>query len=357
MAFAVCAEQFDVANPDWGTALIQKALDQAGLDLNNDFVSNVVLLATPEFADSFEELLHSAVGMTRCMSVWGGCVAGLWVDGKVLGNKPALLVGVFGEAFQAQHDSSTIKISLADTDFDEPCFQVHSTECSEARVRANGMGLLSYGANYSNLPRASHGRITNSRFSHISLQVQNALWLNSEGLHFLSDPMEVTTTNGLFLIEVNGKKAAQALNCPDEQTKPVGLRLQVIHEAGETWVPVMNLLADGTLGLAAPVSKGQTVRLAMRLSEPERQLPNTFRAIANDAFENQEPDLGFIVSGMERSALCHPNEAEFEAVAQAFPKTQLIGILGQAAWLENDEHVVHPPRNNRLALCLFKSKK
>lgn len=353
MAFAVCAEQFELANPDFGLDLIQQALEKSGLDLNTDFVSNVVLLATPAFADHFEELLHSAVGMTRCMSVWGGCVAGLWINGQVVGDQPALLVGVFGDNFQAKKDQSTIKISLADTDFDEPCFQISTPECSQTEVQASGAGLLSYGANYSDLPRAQHGRITSNRFNELSLQGSHPVWLNSEGLHFLSDPVEVTTTNGLFLIEVNHQKAAKALNCPSEQTRPVGLRLQVIHDSGETWIPVMNLLADGTIGLAAPVSKGQTIRLAMRYSDEQFNLPAQLQNLSEKAFHNKAPDLGFILAGMERSALCHPSMAEFEAIAQALPETTLIGILGQAAWLENKDQVVHPPRNNRLALCLF----
>lgn len=355
MAFAVCSKKFEIASLELGLALVQKAIEQSGLNLKKDFASNVILLATPDFVEQFEELLQGTVAMTRCMSVWGGCVAGLWVKDEIVSDQPALLVGIFGDSFQTRHDASTVKISLADTDLDEPFFQISTPEDSQTTVQATCAGLLSYGANYSKLPRAVHGRVTSNQFTQIALQGNKPLWLNSEGLNFLSKPMEVTTTNGLFLIEVNGQKAARALKCPGEQTKPVGLRLQVLHETGETWIPVMNMLADGTLGLAAPVSKGQKVRLAIRYAENEFQLAAELQELSKQQFGEHAPDLGFLIAGMERSAICHPNLAEFESIVKAFPETTLIGILGQAVWLENKDTVVHPPRNNRLALCLFNS--
>ncbi|MDX1668258.1 MAG: hypothetical protein R3194_02470 [Limnobacter sp.] len=359
MASVVCAEQFEVAHADLALDLVRKAMNQSGLDLNTNFASNVVLLATPAFAEDFETILHGTVGITRCMSVWGGCVAGLWVNNSLVSEQAAMVVAVFDSTFAADKDSPALHITLSDTDFSEPCFKVSVTEPASTEIQADGVGLLSYGANYSKLPRAASGRLCSQPFNTLSLSpaANEALWMNSEALHYLSEPVTVDSTNGLFLLQAQGQPAAKALNCPDEQTRPVGLRLQIIHEEGETWVPVMNILADGTLGLAAPVTKGQTIRLAKRSIQHPEDIAARFKKLAQAQFASAPPEFGFLLAGMERSSLCHAALGDFERIAESFPDTQLIGILGQATWLETEKHVILPPRNNRLALCLFNSPK
>ncbi|MCQ8896356.1 hypothetical protein NQT62_07905 [Limnobacter humi] len=358
MSHAICVRRCETATLDDVVSALDDALTQASLRRHSDYVSRVWVLCTPHFSSMMADVAQAAVTKTQCMNVWGGCVSGLVVDGEVTGHEPAIAVAVFGHAFEtaghegqpfdsirlqlSEHDPSAHTVDVAQ--LNEPGTVVHNADC---------LGMLSYGANYAKMPRLHHGRLAGDHLADTVLRVSNPLVLNSEGLEFLTDPQVVEESNGLFLIQINGLPAAHALRCPAEQTKPVGLRLQVFHAHGESWVPVMEIHADGTLGLAAPVVKGQRVRLARRTAQAiEREIPD-WKTAAAKRFNNQPPAIGVLFAGFERSALCHETDQDIAAVLAAFPDTQWFGALGQAAWLNDGATLLTPPRNNRLSICLF----
>lgn len=363
MSHAVCLEQYEHPSIDAVCNLIDQAMAQANLRRHNDYISRVFLFCTPHFAHLFADLAHQCFSKTNCMNVWGGCVAGLVGNRQVLGERPAAMVAVFGKAFEvtpqqgtpAQANIETLNLVLAEQDHDlTQRWEESPYEPDSAQVPANTIGLLSYGANYAKMPRVENSRLSSGPESCMQLRTHQSLVLNSEGLEFLGKAATVTQANGLFLIKADGIQAATALHCPGEQTRPVGLRLQLIHEQGESWVPVMDILPDGTLGLAAPVLNGQRVRLARRKHNAMAQEIEHWLPMINTHFEPRKyPKLGFVVAGFERSTLCHLDEQDIQTLMQTLPDTALFGILGQAAWLGNQQVVLTPPRNNRLSLCLF----
>lgn len=358
MNYASQAQVFETATLEAGIALIEDVITQARLRRNSDFISRVFLFATPHFAELIEELAHACISRTNCMNIWGGCVSGLLYQGKVLDHNPAILLAVFGEKFEpaTPHTgrSKTLNLCLSENELGMPdSADAAPLEPDAPNVQANTLGLLSYGANYAHMPRIEHGRKSSGNQCTSSICVHNPLILNSEGLEFLTEPKKVTESNGLFLIKVDKEVAAQALQCPQEQTKPVGLRLQVLHEEGESWVPVMAIHADGTLCLVAPVMKGQSVRLARRTAHAVMDEIKTWQPIVKNHFKKNLPKLGFLMAGFERSQMCHPTHDDVALVLNAFPDTDIIGVFGQACWLAMDNQSMTPPRNNRLGLCLF----
>lgn len=361
MSHAICVQVFEEATLENAQRVIEDAVEKAGLRRHSDYISRVVLLCTPHFAPYLQDIAQHCVGKTKCMNVWGGCVSGLLGEGQVFSNEAAILVAVFGKEFEVrQEDSPTAHAALALCMVEhEQVLTDHWTladkEPDSSLVAADTLGLLSYGANYSKMPRVEHGRICGDDICSTELLVQNPLVLNSEGLTFLSKAKIVSESNGLFLIGVGNEKAALALNCPNEQPRPVGLRLQVNHDNGESWIPVMEIHADGTLGLAAPVLKGQRVRLAHRTPKAiDREIKEWMPAV-NAHFGKQAPQVGVLFAGFERSQMCHADDNDIATVLAHFPNTEWIGVFGQAAWLNNGNTVVTPPRNNRLSLCLFNS--
>lgn len=357
MSHAICGQVFDSANLQNGQALVERTLKKAQLRRHSDYVSRVLLLATPHFADCIADIAQWAVGASNCMNIWGGCFSGLVFDQKIHGKEPAMVVMVLGEQFEALRlkpaSYTELKLAQMDSDHGDTLLSSTAVEHQSPQVKADVLGLLSYGANYAKNMRIDHGRLGREGRSELSLATQKLLVLNSEGLTFLSEAQEITESNGLFLIEINGLPAAAALNCPPEQTRPVGLRLQVELEKGEMWIPVMSINVDGTLSLAAPVLKGQRVRLAKRAGQAIGQELKTWAPIVAKQFPDSTPELGFIVAGLERTQLCHEHENDVAEVIRALPRTQLIGVLGQAAWLEHNQQLQCPPRNNRLCVALF----
>ncbi|HEX4918218.1 MAG TPA: hypothetical protein VFV43_10005 [Limnobacter sp.] len=355
MTHAICAQDFDEANLDHGLRLLARAMEKANLRRHSDYVSRVFLLCTPHFADLLEELAHACVAKTNCMNVWGGCASGLLGEGQVYFDKPALVIAVFGEIFESKnHETESLHLCLIEHEQALlTTSQLNSIEPDSPCLPANTLGLLSYGANYAKIPRVEHGRACHEDLCQTTLRVQSPVVFNSEGLTFFTGVQTVTESNGLFLIGVGGQTAAEALNCPEQQTRPVGLRLQVIHEKGESWVPVMEIHADGTLGLAAPVMKGQRIRLARRTQQAiEHELPHWQTEIMSK-FGANNPSIGIMFSGFERSHLCHADENDIASVLRAFPDTKWLGVFGQAAWLSQGLQVITPPRNNRLSVCFF----
>lgn len=354
MSYAVCMQEFELPEPDQVHQVIEQALKEAKLRRFDDYITKVILLATPAYSEIFDDILHQTVTQTQCMNVWGGCVGGIMADGKLLADRPGILIAVFGQAFEAgqKFETNNLRLYLAQSDLDDAQL-TEAHDKSQAPKNSIGMGLLSYGANYANLPKSEHGRIDQRNCSRLMLKVDNPLLLLSEGLEFLSEPQEVTEANGLFLLKVADTTPTDALNCPDHQTKPIGLRLFVDQGEESQWIPVMNVLADGTLGLAAPLSVGQRVQIARRFSDDSENLETKFQRIAANHFPDGPPRLGIIMSGLERTSLCHPEQAEMEELARAFPETSIIGIVGQANWNDQDGEIKHPPMNNRLTLCLF----
>lgn len=270
MSHAICVQVFAEPRFEDAITLIESAVEKAGLRRHSDYISRVILLCTPHFAPLLQDLAQMCVSKTNCMNVWGGCVSGLLGQGQVFSNEPTVLIGVFGKEFETPQDKlpaghSALNLCMVEH---EQVLADHWTladcEPSSSKVEADTLGLLSYGANYAKMPRIEHGRLSGEAICSTQLLVQNPLVLNSEGLTFLGPYQTVTESNGLFLIRVGNEKASAALQCPSEQPRPVGMRLQVLHDKGESWIPVMEIHADGTLGLAAPVLKGQKVRLAHR---------------------------------------------------------------------------------------------
>ncbi|HEY1057817.1 MAG TPA: hypothetical protein VGE55_03700 [Limnobacter sp.] len=358
MSHAICVRRFEIATLDNASSVIDEALANAGLRRHSDYVSRVWVLCTPHFAQLMHEVAQAAVAKTQCMNVWGGCVSGLVVDGTVTGNEPAIAVAVFGHAFEtAGQEGETfdsVRLQLCEQDPSTHSVDfAHVNEPGAVVLNADCLGMLSYGANYAKMPRVHHGRLAGDATAEMVLKVSKPLVLNSEGLEFLTGPQRVDESNGLFLIQVDGLPAAQALQCPAEQTKPVGLRLQVCHDHGESWIPVMDIHADGTLGLAAPVVKGQLVRLARRTTQAIEQDIPAWQTAAAIRFDHRPPAIGVLFAGFERSALCHETDRDISAVLNAFPDTLWIGALGQAAWLSEGATLLTPPRNNRLSICLF----
>lgn len=357
MSYAICGQVFEVATLQNGQALVEKALKKSQLRRHSDYVSRVIVLGTTHFADCLTELAQWCVGASNCMNVWGGCVTGLVFDGKLHGKDPALLVMILGEHFEPSRQGTQaeelLSLCLADSDHGDLRLSGSPMEQTSPEVPANLMGLLTYGANYAHNPRIDKGRPCKETRSSAQLNAKKLLVLNSEGLEFLTEPKEVTETNGLFLLKVGGQPAAMELKSPQEQTRPVGLRLQVIHDKGEMWIPVMSVNPDGTLSLAAPVSKGQKVRLAKRGGKAMAHELKQWAPLISEHFSEGAPEIAILMAGVERTQLCHEHENDVAEVIRALPRTQLIGILGQATWLENSEILLSPPRNNRLCVCLF----
>ncbi|MDH4394861.1 MAG: hypothetical protein QE278_04200 [Limnobacter sp.] len=359
MSYAICGQVFELANLQNGQALVEQTLKRSKLRRHSDYVSRVILLATTHFADCLTELAQWSVGASNCMNVWGGCVSGLVFDGKLHGKDPALLVMVLGEHFEPGKSnlkkSELLTLCLADSDHGDARLSGSPMEQTGPAVPANVMGLLTYGANYAHNPRVDNGRPCKDTRSAAQLNACKLLVLNSEGLEFLTEPKEVTDTNGLFLLKVENKPASAQLQCPVEQTRPVGLRLQVIHSKGEMWIPVMSINPDGTLSLAAPVSKGQKVRLAKRGGKAMAVELKQWAPLINEHFSEGAPEIGIIMAGVERTQMCHEHENDVAEVIRALPRTHVIGLLGQATWLENTDELLSPPRNNRLCVSLFNS--
>ncbi len=363
MSHAICVEVFSEASLENVTALVESAVKKAGLRRHSDYVSRVILLCTPHFAPLLQDLAQLCVSKTNCMSVWGGCASGLLGQGQVFSDEPTILIAVFGEEFEPPQTSiptqhATLNLCMVEH---EQVLTDHwayaDCEPDSSAVAADTLGLLSYGANYAKMPRIEQGRLCGEALCSTQLLVQKPLVLNSEGLTFLGPYQTVTESNGLFLIRVGDNTAAAALQCPGEQPRPVGMRLQVIHDKGESWIPVMEIHADGTLGLAAPVLKGQKVRLAHRTpkaidTEIHEWMPNV-----NVHFDEKAPELGILFAGIERSQMCHAEDNDVATVLANFPDTEWIGVFGQAAWLNQGNTVITPPRNNRLSLCLFNRPK
>ncbi|MCR2746026.1 hypothetical protein [Limnobacter parvus] len=361
MSHAICVQIFEEATLDNAQRVIEDAVQKAGLRRHSDYISRVVLLCTPHFAPILQEIAQHCVGKTKCMNVWGGCASGLLGEGQVFSNEPAILVAVFGKEFEVRQEgipTDHAALTLCMVEHEQVLsdhWEIAECEPDSSIVAADTLGLLSYGANYAKMPRVEHGRISGEAICSTELLVLNPLLLNSEGLTFLSPAKEVSECNGLFLIQVAEEKAAVALKCPSEQPRPVGLRLQVVHEKGESWIPVMEIHADGTLGLAAPVLKGQMVRLAHRTPKAiDREIKQWMPAV-NKHFDQNAPQIGILFAGFERSQMCHADDNDIATVLNHFPETEWIGVFGQAAWLNNGDTVVTPPRNNRLSLCLFNS--
>lgn len=361
MSHAICVQVFQEATLDNALVVINNAVNKAQLSRHSDYISRVILLCTTHFSPILQEVAQHCVSKTKCMNVWGGCASGLLGAGQVLSNEASILVAVFGEEFEVRKESIPAKhsaLTLCMVEFEHILFDLWKPAESEpdsSLVTANTLGLLSYGANYAKMPRVEHGRLSGEAVCSTELLVQNPIVLNSEGLTFLTPAKTVSESNGLFLISVDDDKAVQALNCPNEQPRPVGLRLQVVHDKGEGWIPVMEIHADGTLGLAAPVLKGQKVRLAHRTAKAiESEIKNWMPAV-HSHFDGGVPQVGILFAGFERSQMCHADDNDISTVLSHFPNTEWIGVFGQAAWLNNTDTVVTPPRNNRLSLCLFNS--
>lgn len=358
MSYAVCVKSFEHASLENAVSVIEEVISQAGLRRYNDYISRVWIFCTPHFAELMPEIAQAAVAKSNCLNVWGGCVSGLLQGTQVTGHEPGVLVSLFGKEFEPSDDDSGAKTEVSfciaenDNDTVRKWSQVEH-EPIASKVAANTIGLLSYGANYVKMPSIEHGRISHANEISNTLATKKPLVLNSEGLSFLTDPLLVSESNGLFLIKVNGLKAAEALDCPQEQTRPVGLRLHVIHEQGESWIPVMEIHADGVLGLAAPVMKGQRVRLAKRTPKAIEQDIAEWLPAIQENFGGQPPQLGILFAGFERSQMCHAFDDDIAAVVRAFPDTTWIGLFGQAAWLAQDHDLITPPRNNRISLCMF----
>lgn len=361
MSHAICVQMFEEATLENAQRVIEQAVEKAGLRRHSDYIARVVLLCTPHFASILQDVAQSCVSKTHCMNVWGGCASGLLGEGQVFSNEATILVAVFGKEFEVRQDETFEKnsaLTLLMVEHENTLTEQWSRaeiEPDTSQVDADALGLLSYGANYSKMPRVENGRLCDEAICTTRLLVENPLVLNSEGLAFLSPARTVSESNGLFLIRVAEEKAVVALKCPSEQPRPVGLRLQVIHEQGESWIPVMEIHADGTLGLAAPVMKGQRVRLAQRTPKAIDAEIKKWMPAVNAHFKNKAPDIGILFAGFERSQMCHADDDDINSVISHFPDTEWIGVFGQAAWLNKRDMVVTPPRNNRLSLCLFNS--
>ena len=361
MSHAICVQVFEEATLNNAHLVIEKAVEKAGLRRHSDYISRVILLCTPHFAPILQEIAQHCVSKAKCMNVWGGCASGLLGEGQVFSNQATLLVAVFGAEFEIpqkevppKHSAFTLCLVEHEQVLTDH-WKLAETEPTSSLVTADTLGLLSYGANYAKMPRVEHGRICDEAVCSTELLLQNPLVLNSEGLTFLTEAKIISESNGLFLIGVANEKAAVALKCPDELPRPVGLRLQVLHDKGESWIPVMEIHADGTLGLAAPVMKGQKVRLAQRTPKAIEQEMKKWMPAVELHFDNKPPQLGIFFAGFERSQMCHADDNDIATVLTHFPNTEWIGLFGQAAWLNNGDTVVTPPRNNRLSLCLFNS--
>ncbi|HEX4856519.1 MAG TPA: hypothetical protein VFV28_06870 [Limnobacter sp.] len=359
MSHATFIQSFSVASIENAQQVLERAIEMAELRRHSDYVSRVILLCTPHFAPIIHEVAQLCVSKTQCMNVWGGCASGVLGKGQLHSNEPAILVGLFGKEFQTPSGSlppmhKALQLCLVEH---EQVLTEHWTlaesEPDSINVSADTLGLLSYGANYSKMPRIEQGRISGDAVCCTQLLVRDPLVLNSEGLTFLTAPQTVTETNGLFLLRVDQRQAALALNCPPEQPRPVGLRLQVIHDKGESWIPVMDIHADGTLSLAAPVLKGQRVRLAHRTPQAITQEVKEWLPLVERVYGASPPEVGILFAGLERSEICHSDHTDVTQVLASFPNTEWIGVFGQAVWLNQGDLVVTPPRNNRLSLCLF----
>lgn len=361
MSHAISVQMFEEATLENAAAVIESAVEKAGLRRHSDYISRVVLLCTPHFASILSEVAQHCVSKTNCMNVWGGCASGLLGEGQVFSNEATILVAVFGKEFEVRQDKKPdnhAALTLRMVEHEQVLtdhWHLAKTEPDSLQVQADALGLLSYGANYAKMPRVEHGRICGEAICSTELLVQHPMVLNSEGLTFLTAPKTVSESNGLFLIKVDDNKAATTLNCPPEQPRPVGLRLQVIHDQGESWIPVMEIHADGTLGLAAPVLKGQKVRLAHRTPKAIDLEIMQWIPKVKAHFGDTPPQIGILFAGFERSQICHADDNDIATVLANFPRTEWIGVFGQAAWLNNGNVVVTPPRNNRLSLCLFNS--
>lgn len=354
MKYAIEVDTFKVAEAHQAEYLIKRGLERAKLQRHSDYVSRVILLATSHYQDLISELAQATIRHTGCMNIWGGCVAGLICQGKAIANEPALLIAVFDGDFEPTEEANSLNLLLAQQDPEhEEEWRSKDEPLAGLVPDANSMGLLSYGANYSSLHRLEHGRLVSGPLSRLAIKLKKPRIYNSEGLAFLTDALVVTECAGKFLLKVADQLASTALEAPQAQTVPVGLRLQVIRDNRAKWVAVMQLLADGTMALAEPIQTGDKVRLAIRSAKASQDDLTAWL----DSLENDQTasiaGFGILMAGFERSQMCHEDWQDIETLCLALPNVQWIGILGQAAWLTNGENHTLPARNNRLTMCLI----
>lgn len=371
MTHGICLHHFDEASLEHAASVLDAAMGRAGLRRHSDYISRVWVFCTPHFAPIMADIAHMAMSKTNCLNIWGACVSGLMHNQQLLGSSPAVLVAIFGKAYEGAGPqtpmSKLVHFELAETDpfmeglhaSSKPISQTSgcvsmALESSSTPMQANTLGLLSYGANYARMPRIEQGRLCQQPITRCSLLAHNPLVFNSEGLTFLSEPLVATEANGLLLQTVSNQPARDALHAPKHQPKPVGLRLQVVHADGEVWIPVMDILPDGTLSLAAPVVKGQRVRLAMRSPDAMYQELHEWASHVASFDDSDMPTLGIVFSGFERSQLCNTENQDMSKLIEKFEGIEWLGVFGQAAWLGQDGRFMTPPRNNRLTVCLLK---
>lgn len=355
MKFAVEVATFDLAESHQIETLLQTCFGKANLNQQSEYISRVIVLATPHYTSHISEMAQQAVKISGCLNVWGGCVAGLICNGKAVANEPTILVAIFDGDYEAQGQQATLRLILSDFEAAHQNVPVSNSKKTLGEItEADTMGLLSYGANYSRLPRLEHGRLCDDEFASVTFGSQSIRIFNSEGLEFLGPEVKATACTGKFLISAENVTACQALLAPPpHQTKPVGLRLQVIHKDTTRWVPVMELLADGTMALTESIEVGDKVRLATRT--PKASASDLAIWLKDLKLEKAErySGIGFLMAGFERSELCHSELDDIRAVCESFPAIHWIGILGQAAWLSSNDKLLFPARNNRLSMCLL----
>ncbi len=327
------------------TLAAEQAVESANLRRYNDAVEHVIFFATPHWQEHLHEVCHNIIKSTHCMQVWGGISHAVYRDGVLANEHPAIAVAVIGrnpdETYHANLD-----LLMGHNDDELASVQEFSRD-------GNRLGLLSFGPNQTRHGRVQSGRVATDGASLHQIPVRGTTLFESVGLESLGDWGYVTGTTGLSLDTVNQQAALGFLRSPDENTKPVGLRLGVERQGQVQWIPIVSIHSDGSATLAAPVGPGEKVCLAARTAHKAEQELRAWTPPSLDSRKNKH-HLGILFGGLDRSPLCHADDSELQFLNQQWQAIPMIGAIGQAVWIRHpDIQTLTGPLNHRLAMALI----
>jgi hypothetical protein len=328
------------------TEAVSTAMQRAQLQRYNDAIDCILIFLTPHWSEHIPEVCHATLKASNCMQVFGGVAHGVFANGRLEHTKPAAAVAVIAKSLDAPKAATQLHLRLG---FHDEQFSASAIEPTD-----HGIGLLSYAPNKKYHPRIQHGRPAHDDAVACQISAHRIKVLESVGLEPLGPWCTVTHSLGLVLEQVNAKQAIRALFGPQENSRPVGLRLAVERNGRVQWIPLVAINANGSLTLAAPVFEGERVCLAERTST---RAMNEIAGWEHDMQQSWEPDaktLGILLGGLDRSPLCHLDDAELELIRQQWPDTPMIGAIGQAVWAQAPEFKpLTGPLNHRLTMAFI----
>ena len=327
---------------------IRLALEKFHQTTHGSMVEQVIFFATPHWQHPLTELLHHISKETGCMQIWGGISHGVYHNGQIAFDQPAVVMALIGTA-PLKKQTHTLNMMLGHND------EELVKECQTHHAHAH-LGLLSYGPNETRHHGVQTGRIHTGGACHIQMHANKVSIFESSGLEPLGPWGLVTASEGLNLRSVDDQPVLERLKGPTENVHPVGLRLGV-QRAGQTqWIPLVAIHGSDSIGLASPVVAGETVCLAARTSQRSDNELNAW-SLPSALGKNSDTDnhcLGILMGGLDRSPLCHQDDSSSGTLLSVLANLPTIGAFGQAVWLRS-AHIKPdtPALNHRLALALI----